>query len=205
MAKKDLLQYPEAAYTPVGVSLGLISEKEARKEYTRLRSIAMKRLARLEESQYGASNSSFIQYARERLKPLAQTPEGGVAGVLSEARIFLQNPLSTLRGQRERRESKIINTLKSHGYNIGPEDIRAFGNFMEWARSKLQGLMLASSEVAQLYEDARDAGINVKELERDFEQWVKHRFEVREFVGTRMSAAQIRKELGIRTPRRSKG
>lgn len=202
MAKKDLLQYPEVAYTPAGVSLGLISEKEARKEYTRLRSIAMKRLTRLEESQYGASNSSFIQHARERLKPLTQTPEGGAAGLLSEARIFLQNPLSTLRGQRERRENKIIDTLRSHGYNIGAEDIRAFGNFMEWARSKLQGLMLASSEAAQLYEDARDAGINVKELERDFEQWVEHRFEIREFAGKKMSAAQIRRELGIPTPRR---
>lgn len=191
------LKYPEQAYTPVGVQFGYISEKEARAEYTRLRDIAMKRLKRLEVFRKGTHD--WVRYTRGRLLKLSEADKAGVGieTLLTEARLFVTNPLSTIKGQKESTQLKILHTLRESGYDIRTDELRDFGKFMDWAKSRLMESFVPSDEIAQLYEDAGAVGVSSSELRRDFEVWLSHRQDVHEAVLGGASAQEIRERLGL--------
>lgn len=198
------LKYPEIAYTPIGIEFGHITEKEARKEYSRLRAISMKRLQRLER--FRKSTADWVAYEKQRLITLSEADAArvSVSTLLTEARLFVTNPLSTIKGQREKTKSRIVETLQAHNYNISAEELTQFGKFMDWAKSKLLDAMISSDQVAQLYEDARDIGINSAELQRDFDVWLSRRYEVHKAAQKGMSAKEVRELLGLEEDRPSK-
>lgn len=198
--KQVELRLPIMAYTPAGIEiLHVATEKEARKEYSRLRSIARKRQLRLEESQY--KNRPFVRNWHNAFPTLANIDPRDIGTQLAKLRVYLQSPLSTLSGQKEDQVKRTVETLQDHGYNITESELDDFSEFMEWAQSKLEGLMYGSDEVAELFESARSKGLNTKELYRDFTAWMENRGELEELhVEPNTSAAEIRKRLGIPEP-----
>lgn len=190
-----VLNLPEAAYTPMGISyLHTVSERDARREYSRLRSIARKRVQRLKESS-DFSNSRLTQRSWKPLKELSGIED--LERGLSDLKYFLKSP-TTLKELRENRTLLIIQKLRDRNFNMAAERIKEFGEFMEWARSLVIGTLASSDEVADLYEQATVRGIRVATLKRDFERWMAVRSELEGIpVLSGLSSREIRKRLGI--------
>ena len=168
MAKFNL---PETAYTPAGISvLKTVTIEEARAEYARLRRAAMKRLDRLEQSEYG--DSEILAYRRKRpFQPASKLTDAEIGRALSEVHHFLTQKTSSVTGMRKQ-ERAAIKTLHSKGYTfVTKENFRAFGKFMEAARMKAGGKLLASDRVAEMYEAAERKGIPTDQLLKDFDYW----------------------------------
>lgn len=163
----DVLTWEYDEYYPY--RLEQIDERALRKEYTRLRKIANKRLNRLQASEYKESN-------------LAKEYAGGFALLadvkdlpreLTQLARFVASERSSVTGLK-RIDKQTIETLHEHGYEfVNAKNVRQFGAFMEEMRQA--GLSkLYSSELMAEWWSGKDASKrdNVKELKREFEEYV---------------------------------
>lgn len=120
MRLQKVLKYDELVYTPSYVknalSTGSKTEVKAlRQEYSRLRSIAEKRLARLKASEF--VDSQIVREFDGRFKTLKEMKAPfDLAYGLSNLRRFLGRKSSTVTGQRETRQ-KTIETFHRHGFS----------------------------------------------------------------------------------------
>lgn len=119
MRLQKVLKYDEQVYTPSYVknalSTGSKTEVKAlRQEYSRLRSIAEKRLARLKASEF--VDSQIVREFDGRFKTLKEMKAPfDLAYGLSNLRRFLGRKASTVTGQRDTRQ-KTIATFNRHGF-----------------------------------------------------------------------------------------
>ena len=117
---QKVLKYDEQVYTPSYVknalSTGSKTEVKAlRQEYSRLRSIAEKRLARLKASEF--VDSQIVREFDNSFKTLKEMKAPfDLAYGLSNLRRFLGRKASTVTGQRDIRQ-KAIETFHHHGFN----------------------------------------------------------------------------------------
>lgn len=169
-----LFKLPESAYQPGGLTIvKSATEREARREYQRLRRVALKRIARLEKSEY--KSDYIVKRGKDRFSPSSQIVSlSALSRSLSDVRHFLESPQSSIIGRRET-EARTIKTLRRHGYKFVTEDnFKQFGEFMDAARMKAGGKLLASDRVADLYGQSERKAISADELLRDYKYWVKN-------------------------------
>ena len=146
-----------------------MDESALRKEYTRLRKIANKRLARLQASKYKDSELAK-EYAGgfEILANVVDLPRE-----LTQLARFVASGRSSVTGLK-RIDKQTISTLHQHGYTfVNTKNVRQFGAFMEEMRQA--GLSkLYSSEFMATWWSERDASKrdNVSKLKREFEEYV---------------------------------
>lgn len=170
MAKRknvDVLTWKYDEYYPY--KLEQLDEIALRKEYSRLREIANRRLKRLLASEYKETD-------------LAKEYAGGFA-ILAEVEDlpreltmlarFVASERTSVTGLK-RIEKQTISTLQEHGYDfVNTKNVRQFGAFMEEMRQA--GLSkLYSSEFIATWWSERDASKrdNVSKLKREFEEYV---------------------------------
>ena len=146
-----------------------MDESALRKEYTRLRKIANKRLARLQASKYKDSELAK-EYAGgfEILANVADLPRE-----LTVLARFVASERSSITGL-QRIEKQSISTLHKHGYTfVNAKNLGQFGAFMEEMRQA--GLSkLYSSEFIATWWSEKGASMrdNVSKLKREFEEYV---------------------------------
>lgn len=163
----DVLTWEYDEYYPY--RLQQMDESALRKEYTRLRKIANKRLARLQASEYKQTD-------------LAKEYAGGFAILaevedlpreLTQVARFVASERSSVTGLK-RIDKKTIETLHQHGYTfVNAKNVGQFGAFMEEMRQA--GLSkLYSSELIATWWSEKGASMqdNVSELKREFEKYV---------------------------------
>lgn len=120
MRLQKVLKYDDLVYTPSYVknalSTGSKTEiKALRQEYSRLRSIAEKRLARLKASEF--VDSQIVREFDNSFKTLKEMKAPfDLAYGLSNLRRFLGRKASTVTGQRDTRQ-KAIETFHRHGFD----------------------------------------------------------------------------------------
>ena len=146
-----------------------MDERALRKEYTRLRKVANKRLARLQASKYKDSE-------------LAKEYAGGFALLANVADLpreltmlarFVASEKSSITGLK-RIEKQTISTLEQHGYTfVNTKNVGQFGAFMEEMRQAGYSKLYSSEFIATWWSE-RDAGKrdNVSKLKREFEHYV---------------------------------
>lgn len=162
---RDNLEY----YTKSAVQSGEWSDAEIRREYSRLRDIAQKRLQTLARNepdsfayrknagQYPVLREAGTEKARELLPQLAR---------------FIAAKTGTVRGIREQREIA-LNTLQEHGYDfINKANIRQFGEFMEAWRADKALQVVGSPTVAELFGAAKERHMNVEQIKEQFSMWL---------------------------------
>ena len=163
----DVLTWEYDDYYPY--RLEQMDERALRKEYTRLRKIANKRLNRLQASEYKETD-------------LAKEYAGGFALLadvedlpreLTVLARFVSSERSSVTGLK-RIDRQTVETLQEHGYDfVNTKNVRQFGAFMEEMRQA--GLSkLYSSEFIATWWSERDASKrdNVGNLKREFEKYV---------------------------------
>lgn len=163
----DVLTWQYDDYYPY--RLQQMDESALRKEYTRLRKIANKRLARLQASEYKETD-------------LAKEYAGGFAILaevedlpreLTQVARFLASEKSSVTGLK-RIDKKTIETLHQHGYAfVNAKNVRQFGAFMEEMRQAGLSKLYSSAFIAEWWsEKGASMRDNVDKLKREFEKYV---------------------------------
>lgn len=161
MAKKKTNKIPKnttkhidaTKYLPENLEQRGVSMAAQRKLYTQFRNIALKRIKRLNEK--GITDTPELKKINlPTLKEIDENmyPTQYFHFKLIEAINFINNPLTLISNQNRREEVKIIETLKSHGYDVAAKNIKKFGKFMEAVRARYIGLFYDSDRIARWFE-----------------------------------------------------
>ena len=172
-----MFKYPEELYNLSVLKSNILSDKEMRKEYAHLRSVALKRVKRMEKSKF--SDSDFLERYRNTFsKPASQISENDLSYGLSDLYKFLSSDLSTIRGQK-RYESKRIKGLRESGYDfIDERNLKDFGNFMEDWRQSNESLVYGSETAATLYDEFTRLKIDPNIIKKDWQEYVSRVYEI---------------------------
>ena len=198
-------RYDPEVYIPAAVRYGYLEIKEARAEYSRLRSTAVKRLARLSRTE-GRNYAAFRIYGKEGFAPLPKDATASEVGrALADVYHFLEMRTSSISRIRES-QREALSTLRSRGYTfINKGNIREFGEFMETARQAkvVRSNRGGSPVIAELYETVKRLQIPPEEVQRNFTAWLAKREELNKLPTPKpgekaMTPAQIRHRLGIK-------
>ena len=146
-----------------------MDESALRKEYTRLRKIANKRLARLQASKYKDTDLAK-EYAGgfEILANVADLPRE-----LTILARFVASERSSITGL-QKIEKQTINTLHQHGYTfVNSGNVGQFGAFMEEMRQAGYSKLYSSEFLANWWsEKGRSKRDNAYKLKQEFEKYV---------------------------------
>lgn len=177
---------PDSAYMPGGISiLKKATFQDAKKEYARLRRIALKRLKRFEGTRY---EKGMVYQRNINAFPIPSSikSESEVGSRLSHLRNFLESRQSSLRGLAAIEREK-LETLHEHGYTfVNKKNLEQFGNFMEAIRMKAGGKLYSSDAVAELFGDAIEQKVAPEKLLESFNRFLsaeQERRQTREVKG----------------------
>lgn len=180
----------------------LWTEQQMREEYSRLRAVANKRLARLQKSDFAESEAVRQNVGKfSKLSEISDRHE--LATKLNEVQRFLTAKSSTVSGQKEIR-AKVIKSLSDAGFDITEKDYAEFGKFMEWARRTL-GPDFDSEQAADIYSAAKKRGVsinvvmsNYKTFQDNYDMFVDVPKKAPEKPGGETSADDVLKSMGIK-------
>ena len=152
------------------------SAKELRAEYTRLRNIANARLERLGRSEF-ADSQVYLTHADRypSIKEFGESKQDRRAIVmgLSELAGFVSAEGSSVRGL-QRIRARTIETLHERGYTfVNKKNFKEFADWMEESRIKKLNKIYDSERVAELYTIAKKHEMNLKQVRKDFELYLK--------------------------------
>lgn len=168
---------PVEQYTPYAV-LKLVENREgeklARKEYTRLRNIAQKRIKRLEADPLLKRLESVKETISIGFPTLAEIGKSkqALAGQLSGLRKFLTAEESTVYGARRKFERNVEKARAAAGDFVNGENYPDFDRFMQYAREVTRGFRIGSPEIADFFEDNAGEYATQEDLEYAFAEWL---------------------------------
>ena len=163
--KQATLKYAWYEYTPEALQSGVLSEKEIRDEYRRLRNIANKRIVRLEKAGYGETQA-YLRNAGAYKSASNYTMEE-LYYKLYQVSKFVAAKSSTVSGMR-RIEKEAIEALKEKGLER-INNLQEFGDFMSWARTRYKNSDFDSERAAEVYNEAKRRSIDIEEIKKDYE------------------------------------
>ena len=173
-------RFDPEVYIPAAIRYGYITLPEARAEYSRLRSAAVKRLQRLSQSE-GRFYSAFKMYGKEGFAPLPKDATPAEVGrALADVYHFLEMKTSSLKEIRAS-QKKALETLNQRGYTfLNKSNIREFGEFMEAARQQkvVSNNRGGSPVIVELYETVKRLQIPPEQVQRRFALWLSKRKEL---------------------------
>ena len=138
-----------------------MSIKELRSTYSELRSIARKRMDRLEAA--GVPT-------QKRFAPLNKLDSADLEPELARLAYFLQSPGSRVITARKEQEQI---TMAARGYNI--QDYNKFGDFMDQIRYRFRNRKLDDSDpYVQIYDALEKRNMSVKTMQREFGKYLNY-------------------------------
>lgn len=176
MAKRAALTYTRDFYMPVKTEELLRSGGKGatavRKEYTRLRDIAQKRLKRLRNDpifwEADTAKKSFTE-----LKNITSNEE--LADKLADLADFVAQKTSTVSGARTVM-NKSLATLHEDGFDfVTPENYIKFGKFMEEYRQEVLNGEYDSGDAADAFDVIDKHNIDPEQIKGEFEYWIENR------------------------------
>lgn len=165
------LRWDYSDYLPSMAQLTQIkSEKEIRAEYTHVRGIAQKRLARLKESEF--AEAKRVKRWGAGFPKLSELSNAQVAKALANVALFLNAETSSVTGFR-RQQKRALETLKAHGYDfVTTANISEFGEYMEYWRNHKIDQLYASERVIDLFHFSQRSKIGRDVIFEEFEQFL---------------------------------
>lgn len=170
---------PVEQYTPYALLVKLgkeeISEKDLRREYTRLRNIAQKRIVRLNEDSLLKRLESVkdaISTGFPTLKEIGKSSTA-IVGHLAGLRSFLTKEESTVYGARRKFERNVRKAREVVGDFVDEGNYPDFDRFMQFARETTRGFRVGSPEIADFFDDNAGRFNTQEELEDAFYLWIQ--------------------------------
>lgn len=152
-SKPQGLLRPKDDYTPLALELTW-DKKEARKEYSRLRSIWRKRYERLLKSDYKDINLVKDRPIQRYKKLKDITSDRELYHLLSELSTIIASERTTITGLKKREKEQIQHINDVYGTELKMhEDLLNFGRFMEQLRDFVSDRIYDSDFAVELYSD----------------------------------------------------
>ena len=169
--------YGNCDITPLEI-LNTMTEKEMRKEYSRLRKVANRRLKTLSNSEIGMRSNTWKFYMNEF--PSARGKgKAEIAHRLSSAYYFLSLKSSSVTGLREMRND-FIESMHDQGYTwINKENYFDFIDFMETVKSYYDVVTYDSDRAVDVFDVMTEAGFSADDLKDDFDWWFNNYRKIR--------------------------
>ena len=165
----------ENYYTPAYLlNSGRVSDKEMRAEYSRLRSIARKRLERFQGTMW-QDTQVYRKYkdAFPQVKGITSNRE--MAYRLSAVYQFLNLRAGSVSALNKRMQ-KVISTLHKNGYTfVNKGNFRQFTDFMDEYRAQKLDKLYDSKDVADVFSHAERLKVDPMKLYEDFMFWMDNR------------------------------
>lgn len=169
---------PVDQYTPYALLVKLgkdeISAKDLRKEYTRLRNIAQKRVARLKADpllKHLESVKDAISTGFPTLKEIGKSSTA-LAGNLAGVRAFLGKEESTVYGARRKFERNVQKAREVVGDFVNEGNYPDFDRFMRYARETTRGFRIGSPEIEDFFDQNAGKYNTQDDLENAFYLWL---------------------------------
>lgn len=153
-----------------------------KREYQRLRAIAVKRLKRIEESEIGRQSKTYY-YNKDKYKPASELKPYEQKILLADLAKMMQAKTGTLTGiKRYRKEA--IRTFHEHGYEyVNEQNFNDLGEFFRyWKASNLRGYgSLVAMDVyekiknSEAFERSTQKVNKSAEIFRAFQSWQSER------------------------------
>ena len=176
MPKKATTTYDYEFYFPSNIVAEIKTghEKTIRKEYTRLRDIAQKRLKRLDAAGYSDTQTYKQNVAHyPKLKDIKSIFD--LAQRISDLANFVKSPGSTVSGLKSRRQ-KTLEKLHEHEYSfVNESNLDAYGEFMEEYRNQKLDQEYDSGDAYDTFKVMEKHGIDPKDIKDDFEFWLENK------------------------------
>lgn len=170
---------PVEQYTPYALLVKLgkeeISEKDLRREYTRLRNIAQKRIIRLKEDHLLKRLENVKDAISTGFPTLKEMGKSSTVliGHLAELRAFLTKEESTVYGARRKFERNVRKAREAAGDFVDDGTYPDFDRFMQFARETTRGFRIGSPELADFFDDNSRNYSTQEELEDAFYLWLE--------------------------------
>lgn len=190
---KAKLTYNEEVYTPIGAKQ--LSEKQMRKEYSRLRSIARKRLERFEGTEW--TDTQVYKLNAGIYKPLKEIKSDyELRHLLSTVARFVTSETGSVSGL-ERQRTEAIVTLNERGYDfVNRDNFREFAEFMEYARVANQNRLYDSKRIAEFYASTEKKNMSSEDLRKAFRSWSKKQKKLRKIQNVNpRNSSQYRRDV----------
>ena len=145
-------------------------EKELRKVYSNFRSIARKRIERLE--QYGYTSGAQYQRMKAIGLPILKEIENRnqLAMYLQQTAFFISTESSTVKGIKRIRKQKVEQFTAEGFQGLTPENIDDFLDFFEESKNK-SAKSYTMGEIARVWNAGRKVKKTAKEIMEDYNQY----------------------------------
>ena len=146
-----------------------LSNKEIRELYSRARSIANKRIKRLNEA--GLNMGKQLYPTLKELDTM-KNPSSHIAAMLASASKFISTKQTTVRMMRKRIKQQ-QERLKERGYTVfdSPKKVLEFWEFMNALREKYKDTQYSSGDVMDVFEQGERLNIPQEKLVEHFDIW----------------------------------
>jgi hypothetical protein len=173
---KAKLLYREEVYTPEGAKT--LTDKQLRKEYSRLRSIARKRLERFTGTEW--TDTQVYKLNAGVYKPLNEIKsDRELRHMFAGVARFVSSATGSVKGLENQRK-EAVQTLNDRGYNfVTKENFRKFAEFMEYARVANLNRMYDSKRIADFYKATEKQKLSSEQLQKSFRSWSKKQKKLR--------------------------
>lgn len=165
--KRPLFTYPEFYYNPLTIRRKL-SDKEVRAEYSRLRSVARKRITRLKEG--GEEFKRYYQNWATSFPKLAELKNASdIRFALARVGRFLQGPTTVKEARAD--INRRLDLLKRSGFkSVGKDELEDFYLYMELMKEEFEGYQFDSEKIIEMYEIYHES-MNPRQIVDMFRQW----------------------------------
>lgn len=204
------LTYQPEWYTPAALMSGRVTEADARKEYTRLRDIAQKRLKRIGQSMFRDTQAYRLNVdAYPKLKDIRTAgklgrPSADLAYKLSALARFVAAEQGSVAGMTRIME-KNLRTLHSNGYTfVTKKNYLNFAKFMEEWRAQGLDKEYDSGDTADLYEQVERHHMDPARVAEEFEYWLENRKELEQLRPSKSKGTQSSRKVKDRIERAKK-
>lgn len=168
-------KYSPEWYTPR--NLERMDPKEVRREYTRLRDIAQKRLKRIELASKGATDwtrTETYKTYRNGVPKLSDISKEHMPYELSKLARWIERDYSRI-GYLKKRMRSSIKKLHERGYTfVNEKNFIDFTAFMEEYRRQKLDNVYGSPDAVELYGALQKRGISSTDVYNDFMDWMEN-------------------------------
>ena len=177
--KQSLEQFlednPTEYYYPEALRSGTLTPQEMRKHYSYLRNIANRRLKNFVGSEFEDAQSYIKNVGK--FVPLSEiNNERELMFKLYEVNKFIRARSSSVSGLKQIR-NEMIEKFHARGFTwINKNNVKQFGDYMEYMRTKYGARQFDSERAADLFGmiTTNRVGFDVEAVQQDFKFWAKH-------------------------------
>lgn len=194
--KRATLKYDREWYLPHSAKANMPEhEKQIREEYSRLRSIARKRLERIQGTEW--ESSDIYRQNVGKFKPLSQISESELPGYLDAVSRFVISQRSSIKGLEQYRKASVENLQKQGFSFVNEKNYNEVVRFFEAARIANINRLFDSYRQAEWFTDVKEKGLkmNTTEFKAAYKKFIKHEVREQRKRGVAISAKVLKDAL----------